>query len=226
MDALYAIGPKTLKAAAPGAGRGRRCAGRDAGRRRPPRCVFPYDVPLNPGQAQTFTLKLFDAKGNFSADAGRHDDAWAVDQPRAPSAPTARIRRRRRRQPAGFVKATVGGVTGTARVRVDSALSWRTSTTSPTKRRRPGGSTRPTSRRRRIRGQQGPAAPRRQRRAPRAHVHRPAGLVELHDRSRRARHRDAPAARRRRPHQRSATGWCSSATARSSSCIRGRRPTR
>ncbi len=27
--------------------------------------VFPYEALLDPGQKQAFTLKLFDAKGNF-----------------------------------------------------------------------------------------------------------------------------------------------------------------
>ena len=62
MDALYAIGPKTLKRrrALQAPCRHRRSPRR--GRRPPRRQVFPYEVTLMPGQAQTFTLSLFDAK--------------------------------------------------------------------------------------------------------------------------------------------------------------------
>ncbi len=127
---------------------------------------------------------------------------------------------------AGFVKATIGDVSGQARVRVmpplplsydfegiKAAPMWWTANPKATAgqidgRRRAG------------------AAARRHRRPPRQAHGRPARLVELHDRSRRPRHRSAPPARRHRPRSTSATCWCSSATISASSSIRGRPPTR
>jgi outer membrane protein assembly factor BamB len=85
--------------------------------------VFPYEALLDPGAKQTFTLRLFDADGGFIREEPAASAQWTVDQLQgtvaadgtytAPSAGTA-----------GFVKATVGGVTGQARVRVIPALPW------------------------------------------------------------------------------------------------------
>jgi hypothetical protein len=68
-------------------------------------------------------LKLFDAKGNFIRSEPAASAQWAVDQLQgtvgadgtytAPASGTA-----------GLVKATIGGVTGQARVRVIPALPW------------------------------------------------------------------------------------------------------
>ncbi len=69
--------------------------------------VFPYDTLVAPGGKQTFTLRLFDAKGNFireepagNAVVGRSAEA-APSMRRACSPPATATR-------AGFVKATVG----------------------------------------------------------------------------------------------------------------------
>ena len=81
--------------------------------------VYPYEVLLAPGEKATFTARLFDAKGNFI----REDKAsWALDslggtvQDGVYTAPSG--------ADAGYVKATVGGVTGQARVRVVPPLPW------------------------------------------------------------------------------------------------------
>ena len=81
--------------------------------------VYPYEVLLAPGEKATFTARLFDAKGNFI----RQDKAgWALDslggtvQDGVYTAPSA--------ADAGYVKATVGGITGQARVRVVPPLPW------------------------------------------------------------------------------------------------------
>ena len=85
--------------------------------------LFPYDSLLAPGQKLTFHVRLFDAAGNLIGEEKAGAATWAVDQLAgavgadgvytAPAAPSA-----------GFVKATVGGVTGQARVRVVGALPW------------------------------------------------------------------------------------------------------
>jgi hypothetical protein len=95
--------------------------------------VFPYEALLDPGQKQPFKVKLFDAAGNFVRDAAPADVQWTVDQlggtiaadgtytavGSTASAPSAIAG-----GSAGFVKATVGGVTGQARVRVIPPLPW------------------------------------------------------------------------------------------------------
>lgn len=121
MDRLYAIGPKAASAPA---------------RPAPPVAaapasteaaavvqVFPYEALLDGGQSQAFSLKLFDAKGNFIRTAKASEAQWTVDQLEgtvsadgryaAPATGTA-----------GLVKATIGGITGQARVRVVPALPW------------------------------------------------------------------------------------------------------
>lgn len=121
MERLYAIGPKAVATpaqavAAPAA---------PATSTDPVAVVqvFPYEAQLDGGQAQAFTLRLFDARGNFIRTAPASEAQWAVDQLdgtvgadgryAAPATGTA-----------GYVKATIGGVTGQARVRVVPALPW------------------------------------------------------------------------------------------------------
>jgi len=120
MERLYAIGPKTpvavAQAAAPAAPAPSTAAPAVVQ-------VFPYEALLDGGEAQAFTVRLFDAQGHFIRQAAAADVQWAVDQLdgtigadgryTAPSTGTA-----------GYVKATVGGLTGQARVRVIPALPW------------------------------------------------------------------------------------------------------
>jgi outer membrane protein assembly factor BamB len=85
--------------------------------------VFPYESLLDAGQKQSFTLKLFDASGNFIRSEPATAAQWALDQLQgavgpdgtytAPASGTA-----------GLVKATIGSVTGQARVRVIPPLPW------------------------------------------------------------------------------------------------------
>jgi outer membrane protein assembly factor BamB len=88
--------------------------------------VFPHEVVLDPGGKQSFTVKLYDAKGNLLSGAAPGGTTWAVEglpgtigtsgaytaPAMAAGATSASV------GAAGFVKATVGGVTGQARVRV------------------------------------------------------------------------------------------------------------
>ena len=83
--------------------------------------VFPYEVLLAPGQTATLKARLFDAKGNFI----REEPAatWSVDQ--AAGAVDAKgVYTAAQGSTAGFVKATVGTLSGTARVRVIEAPPW------------------------------------------------------------------------------------------------------
>jgi outer membrane protein assembly factor BamB len=85
--------------------------------------VFPYEALLNPGAKQAFTLKLFDEKGNFIRAEPASAAQWTVEglagsvaadgTYTAPDAGSA-----------GFVKATLGQVSGQARVRVIPPLPW------------------------------------------------------------------------------------------------------
>jgi outer membrane protein assembly factor BamB len=85
--------------------------------------VFPYEALLNPGAKQAFTLKLFDEQGNFIRAEPAASAQWTVEGLEGTvaadgtyTAPAAGS--------AGFVKATIGKVTGQARVRVIPPLPW------------------------------------------------------------------------------------------------------
>ena len=85
--------------------------------------VFPHESILDPNAKQAFTLKLYDAQGNFIRNEPAANAQWALEGLQgtvgadgsyvAPAAGSA-----------GFVKATVGGVAGQARVRVIPPLPW------------------------------------------------------------------------------------------------------
>jgi len=79
--------------------------------------VFPYDALVAPGGTQAFRLRLFDAKGAFIREAPGTGASWAVDQVRG-AVDAKGVFTGGDGNSAGFVKATVGGVTGQARVRV------------------------------------------------------------------------------------------------------------
>ena len=120
MDATYAIGKRVPRkpAGKPAPSAPSKSAGTVAHVQ-----VFPYEALLAPGQKQNFKVRLFDASGDFIREEPATGATWAVDQLSgtvgadgvfvAPAAASA-----------GFVKATVGGVTGQARVRVITPLPW------------------------------------------------------------------------------------------------------
>ena len=120
---LYAIGPKTRAARAPGAKPAAAPALKPSAEPVAQVQVFPNEALLDPGAKQAFTLKLFDAKGNFIRAAPGTEAQWTLDLLAgtvgadgsyvAPAAGSA-----------GFVKATIAGVSGQARVRVIPALPW------------------------------------------------------------------------------------------------------
>ncbi len=85
--------------------------------------VFPYEALLDSGQTQAYSLKLYDANGRLIRSARPSEAQWSLDQLggsidaggtyTAPAGGSA-----------GYVKATVGGITGQARVRVIPPLPW------------------------------------------------------------------------------------------------------
>lgn len=79
--------------------------------------VFPYDALVSPGGTQAFRLRLFDAKGAFIREEPASGATWAVDQVRG-AVDAKGVFTGGDGSSAGFVKATVGGVAGQARVRV------------------------------------------------------------------------------------------------------------
>jgi len=136
MDAMYAIGTRrSAVRSSEGAGVRPSGSGPSPGALSPEPVatvqVFPYEALLNPGETRTYSLKLFDAKGNLVREAKGADAAWALDgglagsvsadgtytAPDGAGSPDAGAS-------AGFVKATIDGVTGQARVRVMPALPW------------------------------------------------------------------------------------------------------
>jgi len=131
MDATYAIGTRKPAPArprgtngAPGSGQ----AGAGSAATKSDGVVthvqlFPYEATLAPGAQQKFRLRLFDAKGNLIREEAAAKATWAVEQLTGTvaadgtfTAPTA--------SQGGLVKATVGTVTGQARVRVVAPLPY------------------------------------------------------------------------------------------------------
>ncbi|MDH4064356.1 MAG: PQQ-like beta-propeller repeat protein [Acidobacteriota bacterium] len=117
MENLYAIGKRVPSR---GAARATPAAAASSG---PPAAllVFPYDALVSPGGTQTFRVRLFDDRGVFIREEDASSVAWTVDQVKGSVAPTGTFTAASGNS-AGFVTATVGGVTGRARVRVLAPL--------------------------------------------------------------------------------------------------------
>jgi hypothetical protein len=84
--------------------------------------VFPYEVLLRPGETATLKARLFDAKGNFIREEPAAQ--WSVDQAGGSVDAKGVYTAATSGSTAGFVKATVGNVSGQARVRVIAAPPW------------------------------------------------------------------------------------------------------
>jgi outer membrane protein assembly factor BamB len=80
--------------------------------------VFPYESLLAPGGKQSFKVRLYDAKGMFIREEKPGAATWAVEQLAGAVAPDGTYTAPAQGSSAGVVKATVGGVSGQARVRV------------------------------------------------------------------------------------------------------------
>ena len=84
--------------------------------------VFPYESVITPGQTVTFKARLFDAKGSFIREEPAAQ--WSVDQLGGAVDGKGVYTAAKSGSAAGFVKATVAGLTGQARVRVIEAPPW------------------------------------------------------------------------------------------------------
>lgn len=120
MEKLYAIGPRTPTA--PGARPQVKVAERSTDAVAQVQ-VFPHESLLDPGQSQAFSVRLYDAKGVFIREAAAADVVWTVEQLGGAIDATGRYKAPATGT-AGYVKATVGAVSGQARVRVVPALPW------------------------------------------------------------------------------------------------------
>ena len=137
MEHVYAIGPKVagrLKSApTTNGGNGGSSAGAAVSQSNSPEAahvqVFPYEALIAPGAQQKFQLRLYDATGNFIREESAGKATWTVEGLtgavgadgafKAPAADGLATRGE-----AGFVKATVGSLTGQARVRVVAQLPY------------------------------------------------------------------------------------------------------
>ena len=128
MEATYAIGKRVARPGSAGA------KPQSAGAKATPAAsaspgpvahvqIFPYESLLAPGQKQTFRLRLFDASGGLIREEPPSAATWSVDQLAGAVGPDG-VYVAPAASSAGFVKASVGGVTGQARVRVISPLPW------------------------------------------------------------------------------------------------------
>jgi outer membrane protein assembly factor BamB len=86
--------------------------------------IFPYESLLAPGGKQAFRLRLYDGRGTLIREEKAGAATWAVDQLAGTVGPDGTYVAPAEGSTAGFVKATVGGVTGQARVRVIAPLPW------------------------------------------------------------------------------------------------------
>jgi outer membrane protein assembly factor BamB len=84
--------------------------------------VFPYESLLAPGQKQSLQIRLYDKKGELISQASRA--TWSVEQIAGSVESDGTYQTPADGSSAGFVKATVEGVTGQARVRVIAPLPW------------------------------------------------------------------------------------------------------
>jgi outer membrane protein assembly factor BamB len=123
MDALYAIGPKTAPAASgkPAPAPGPAAAPAGTG----PATIIqvtPTELLLKPGETIALTVRAFDAKGN--AVAGPGAATWALENLKGTVADGKFTADKAAAGQAGLVKATVGTLSGVARVRVVPDLPW------------------------------------------------------------------------------------------------------
>jgi outer membrane protein assembly factor BamB len=84
--------------------------------------VFPYESLIRPGETVALKARLFDANGNFIREEPAAQ--WAVDQLSGSVDAKGVYTAAKQGSSAGFVKATVGGISGNARVRVIEGPPW------------------------------------------------------------------------------------------------------
>jgi outer membrane protein assembly factor BamB len=123
MENLYAIGKRTPRTSAPPALAPPARTAPSAPSAPSSLQLFPYDVMLAPGQPQAYRVRLFDARGVLVREEPASAATWAVEQVRG-TMDAKGVFTAGQGNSAGFLKATVGGVTGQARVRVIAPLPW------------------------------------------------------------------------------------------------------
>jgi outer membrane protein assembly factor BamB len=84
--------------------------------------VVPTELILKPGDKVNFRVRLFDAQGNFIRE--EPSATWALDQLQGDVTNGQLVVATDSIPQAGLVKATVGGITGSASVRVFPPLPW------------------------------------------------------------------------------------------------------
>lgn len=119
MDALYAIGSKVTPKPAPSNGikPGLPAAGAPA-----IILVTPTELIVKPGEAITLTVKAFDANGNAVSNPGAA--TWSLEGLKGTLAESKFAPEASAGAQAGIVKATVGSLSGAARIRVIPDLPW------------------------------------------------------------------------------------------------------
>jgi outer membrane protein assembly factor BamB len=84
--------------------------------------VVPTDLIIKPGDTLNFRVRLFDEHGNFIRE--EKSAQWSLDKLKGEVANGQFVSSSDGGRQAGLVKATVGGITGAARVRIVPALPW------------------------------------------------------------------------------------------------------
>jgi outer membrane protein assembly factor BamB len=84
--------------------------------------VVPTELIIHPGDALNFRVRLFDERGNFIRE--EKSAQWSLDKLKGEVADGKFVSASDGGRQAGSVKATVGGVTGGARVRIVPPLPW------------------------------------------------------------------------------------------------------
>jgi hypothetical protein len=84
--------------------------------------VTPTELILKPGESVALTVRLFDANGNPASGGG--EATWALEGLKGTLAGGKFTADASAGAQAGVVKATVGNVSGTSRIRVIPGLPW------------------------------------------------------------------------------------------------------
>ncbi|MDT7603493.1 MAG: hypothetical protein QOF61_1490, partial [Acidobacteriota bacterium] len=84
--------------------------------------VVPTELIIKPGETLNFRVRLFDEHGNFIRE--EKSAQWSLDKLKGTVADGQFVSASDGGRQAGTVKATVGGITGAARVRIVPVLPW------------------------------------------------------------------------------------------------------
>jgi outer membrane protein assembly factor BamB len=84
--------------------------------------VIPTELIIKPGDTLNFRVRLFDQRGNFIRE--EKSAQWSLDKLKGEVANGRFVSASDGGRQAGLVKATVGGITGAARVRIVQPLPW------------------------------------------------------------------------------------------------------